>query len=76
MNADRRKQIEKAIELMEEAKGILENCKDEEQDYLDNMPESLQMGDKGQKAGEAIENLDGCDNLLDEAIANALNASE
>lgn len=40
----------------------------EEQDYFDNMPESIQAGDKGERAQEAV-------NALDEAV-NALEGIE
>lgn len=76
MNADRRKQIQRAIELLEEAKGILETARDDEQDYFDNMPESFQQGEKGQRAEEVIGNLEEANDALDEVIANSLTASE
>jgi hypothetical protein len=39
-------------------KSEFETLKDEEQEYYDNMPESLQSGDKGDAATEAIEKFD------------------
>jgi flagellar biosynthesis chaperone FliJ len=71
MNKARRKQIEEARDLlgeanskMDEAKSILESVKDEEQDAFDNMPESLQEGDRGQQMQVAIEALERCiDNI-------------
>lgn len=35
----------------------LDALRDEEQDYYDNMPESLQNGDKGQTAEQAAQSL-------------------
>jgi len=76
MNNKRRKQIE-AIQirigaLVTEAECIranLEEIRDAEQDYLDNMPESLSDGEKGEKAQAAIDALeqviDYLDNLID-----------
>ena len=68
MNKERRDAIEKAQGLIEEAKDILQEACDEEQEYFNNMPESLQGGDKGQAAENAIsilryaiDNLDNCD---------------
>mgnify|MGYP000172677889 CR=1 FL=1 len=62
MNNARRKQIKKASELLmeakdkvEEARGILEDCKGEEEEYKENMPESLQDSEKAQVADTAIE---------------------
>ena len=37
---------------------LIENVRDEEQEYLDNMPESLAGGDKGSAAQEAVEALE------------------
>lgn len=49
MNAQRRKEIAKAIELIQQAREILEGVKDEEQEAFDNLPESLQRSDLGEK---------------------------
>lgn len=61
MNNERRKNIERALTLvesawvlLEEAKGEFETARDDEQDYHDNMPESLQCGERGDKAEAAI----------------------
>jgi hypothetical protein len=42
MNKDRRTEINKAIGMLQEALSILETARDEEQEYYDNTPESLQ----------------------------------
>lgn len=75
MNKERRKQladardlIDKAEGLLSEAKEMLEGAKDDEQEYFDNMPESLQGGDKGQLAEAAVSALDDAVNELDSAI--------
>lgn len=61
MNAARRKQIaalnERLQALIGQATDLrdeLETIRDEEQDYYDAMPESLQGGEKGEKAQEAV----------------------
>lgn len=64
MNAQRRKQIEAlktriaeitaAAELLRDD---VQNIIDEEQEYLDGMPESFQDGQKGEKAQAAIDAL-------------------
>ena len=49
--------------------------RDEEKEYLDNMPESLQDGEKGETAQENIDNLESAlDSLepIDEEIDDAL----
>jgi len=53
---------------VEDAHGALEACKDEEQEYLDNMPESFKNGDRGSNAETAIaamqEGMDALDELM------------
>ena len=76
MNSERRKQIEAIKErissLVGDASEILsevEDIRNDEQEYRDNMPESFADGDKGQKADDAIAALDevveGLQTLLD-----------
>lgn len=52
---------------LEDVKGELETIRDDEQSYYDNMPESLQGGEKGDKSQEAIDALDeaisGCEDF-------------
>ena len=54
MNKARRKEIAKAIELIEEAYGILDMVRDEEQEAFDNMPEGLQGSERGEQMEEYI----------------------
>lgn len=54
MNKLRRKEIAKAIELIEQAYEILEIAKEDEQDAFDNMPESLQQSERGETMEEYI----------------------
>lgn len=51
MNADRRKRIAKA-------QAILETVRDEEQEALDNLPESLQGGERGEAMQNALDALE------------------
>ena len=46
MNRIRRKEIARAIELVEEARGILEAAMEEEQEAYDSMPEGLQESEQ------------------------------
>jgi len=70
MNNGRRKELEKASALIEDAKGIIESCRDEEQDYLDAMPESLQSSDKYSTAEQAISEMDSAIDGLETALSN------
>lgn len=82
MNTARRKQIDQAkqnidrlVELAEDIRTDLETIRDDEQEYLDNMPESLQAGDKGEKAEAAISALEDVINELDSLIGNDFHGS-
>ena len=70
MNKHRRREIERALSLVAEAKAILETCRDGEQDYFDNMPESFQSGEKGEAAEAAVALMDEAVSALDEIEAN------
>ena len=54
MNNTRRKQIEKLTAQIEEIKETIESLRDEEQDAFDNLPESLQGGERGEKTLEVV----------------------
>lgn len=77
MNNERRKELKKATELCEEAqnklqeaKEIVECCREEEEECYDNLPESLQDGEKGSLMQDAMDNMgefiDGCDDVINE----------
>ena len=62
---------------IDEIKAGVEEHRDDEQSYYDNMPESFQDGDKGQAAQDAIEQLDGAIEALEsleEMLQNLENA--
>lgn len=63
MNNTRRKQIGELLEKLEEVRGGLEILRDEEQEYVDNIPENLQSGERYEKAEEAAY-------VLDEAVCD------
>lgn len=70
MNNQRRKEIAKAIRLIDEAKTILENIEYEEQESYDNLPESLQETERGEKMTDAIDSLSEAQNDIDNIIDN------
>ena len=57
MNAQRRKQLNAAIAKIEEAKIDIESLQSEEQEAFDNMPESIQCGDRGQAMEQTADAL-------------------
>ncbi len=54
----------------------METLRDEEQDYYDNMPESFQSGEKGDRAQEVIDALDEALDSLDSAADSLDTATE
>jgi hypothetical protein len=75
MNKDRRKRIDEAIKKLEDAQTILEECRDEEQDYLDNIPENLQGSERYETAEAAVDALDSACENLEEVISSAEEAT-
>lgn len=61
MNAERRKKIEAALALIAE-------CKYDEQEAYDNMPESFQEGERGDAMQEHINNLEDAETALQEIV--------
>lgn len=66
MNKPRRKELEKALALIAQARDIIENCRDEEQEAFDNLPESIQYGEQGERMEGFIDILDTAIDELDE----------
>lgn len=83
MNNDRRKRIASVSErvsaiasVLDDLRSEIEEIRDEEQEYYDNMPESLQGGEKGDVAQAAVDALDTAASSLEEvdidSIVNSL----
>ena len=70
MNKHRRKVLEAVISALEDAREILNNVWDEEQEAFDNMPEGLQESERGETMQEGIDALEYADSSLEEAIDN------
>lgn len=66
MNKARRKRLDEGLAKLAEAKAIFEECRDEEQEYFDNMPESMQGGDKGTTAETVVGHLENAIESCDE----------
>lgn len=76
MNKQRRARIQEVVDQISVLCQELEELRDEEQEYMDNMPENLQCSEKYEIAGEAVNNLDSAIGSLEEAIDYANEASE
>lgn len=64
MNAERRKRIEAEQSRIADLITEIESIREAEQESLDNMPESLQNGERGERAQGAIESLDDAERTL------------
>lgn len=56
---------DKIAEIKDDLISQLEEVRDEEQEYYDNMSENLQGGERGDAAQEAVNNLDAAINFLE-----------
>lgn len=70
MNAQRRKDIAKAIALIEEAIAILDNAAEEEREAFDNLPESLQYSERGERMEECADAIEDVSRELTDQIDN------
>lgn len=68
MNKQRRKEITRISDELENLKTALEQVQNEEQDYYDAMPEAFQSGEKGDAAQSAIDLVEEAFSALNEAI--------
>ena len=68
MNKVRRKELAKAIELMEQAMNIISECREEEQDAFDNLPEGIQDSERGDQMQEYIDMMEEAYDELDDQI--------
>ena len=76
MNNARRKEIEKITADLEAIKERIEALQEEEQDAFDNLPESIQYGECGDKMQSAIDNLEYAADNIQDCLDNLCEASE
>lgn len=76
MNNERRKILNHIREQLDDYKSIIEAMREAEQEAFDNMPESFQCGERGDKATDAIDNLDYVILNLEESVEYLQQASE
>ena len=70
MNKQRRNRLQKVIDKLEELKEEVSSICEEEQDAYDNMPKSLQDGERGSQMYENISTLEYQECNLDDLIDN------
>ncbi len=68
MNKQRRKEIAKIMDAFEEAKADLDTVMSEEQDSFDNIPESLQDGERAEQSQDALDAMETAIDQIEEAI--------
>lgn len=69
MNNARRKIIAEAVTLLEQARDLLEQVRDEEQETFGNMPESLQQSERGQLSEQWASALDNSFSNVESALS-------
>lgn len=75
MNEARRKSLADAITSLESAKSVIEEIKGEEEESLENLPDSMKEGQRGTDMQEAIDNLDEAINSIESAVDNVNSAT-
>ena len=65
MNKERRDRFSDVIASLEEAKDLLEDVKNDEQDAFDNMPVGLQCSERGSKMEDYIELMEDAGDQID-----------
>ena len=66
MNANRRKRLKDLAEQVCVMRDRVDELRDEEQDAIDNLPESLQDTERAQDMNGAVDSLDQASGALDE----------
>ena len=76
MNKQRRTTLNQINDLIASVYEDLESCKDQEEEYRDNMPENLQGSERYEAADAAVDNMSSAVDALDEAISSIESAQE
>ena len=76
MNNTRGKSLRELIEKTEGIKQEIEEIKTDEEEYYNNMPSSVQDGEKGDRAQTVIEYLDEAMTAAGDVIENLTSAAE
>lgn len=75
MNNKRRKQIDKAIDMLTTASNFIESIRSDEEEYMNNMPENLQGSSRYSDAEDACNCLEDAISDIESAIDNLNSAS-
>lgn len=70
MNKERRKEIERIVDELEDLRDRLNYVADEERDAFENMPESIQDSERGREMEEYADRLESAYDNLDSVIGD------
>lgn len=70
MNKERRKKLETAIEKLNEALELIDECKTEEEESAENLPDNLYYSEFAEYLRQNAEDMDYEYNNIEEAINN------
>jgi NifU-like protein involved in Fe-S cluster formation len=76
VNEERRKSLDRVLNLIEDAKSIVDEMKGLEEEALESLPESMQSGDKGEKMQVTIDALSEAYDNLETALEHINTAKE
>ena len=76
MNEKRRKSLRAAIDHLEKASDIVQDCMSDEQNAFYSLPEQLQWTERGEKMEEAVSAMEEAVDLINQATELVGQASE
>ena len=76
MNKTRRAELQRAIELIDKARDLIDNVVTEEEEAYENLPENLQNSERGEQMQEYMYALGGVIDRLDEVIDDITEVTE
>lgn len=76
MNRQRRKEIEEIKDVLGELFDRVECLKEEEEEYLENMPDGIRESERGEAAEDAIRILEDALEEIDGAVSSLESAIE
>ncbi|MDD7202413.1 MAG: hypothetical protein SPF89_11120 [Sphaerochaetaceae bacterium] len=76
MNRQRRKRIDEVVALIGEARRMMEAIASDEREYVESMPENLQLSDKWADADTVAGELEDIVSSLDELVERLADCKE
>ena len=70
MNAKRRKRLEDALSLLEQAIDIINEIRDEEEDAYNNLPEGIKESERGEQMSVNVSTLEDAATSIEEAAGS------